>query len=59
MESAGYFRPGQQPPECTLVAEVSIQEPIPFSYNLNLKGLQNPLSVLLHSPVQATTSTQG
>jgi len=59
MRSAGYFRPGRQPPECTLEAEASSQESTTFTYILNLKGLQKPLSILLHPPVQVSTSTQG
>ena len=58
MESAGYFRPGRQPPECKLLALASSQES-QFLYILNLKGLQTPLAILLYLPIQTTTSTQG
>ena len=58
MKSAAYFIPGQQPPECKLVAQTSSQES-QFEYRLKLKGLQMPLSILLCIPIQTTTSTQG
>lgn len=61
MESVDYFRPGQQLPVCKLLAQASTQESIPqLLYELNLKGLQKPKSILIHHPpIQATTSTQG
>ena len=53
MESAGYFKPGRQPPECKLLAQASNRESIrQLFYVLNLKGLQTPSFVLLHLPMQ-------
>ena len=60
MESAGYFRPGRQPPECKLLAQASNQESIrQLFYVLNLKGLLTPSFVLLHLPIQAPMNKQG
>ena len=60
IESAGYFRPGRQPPECKLLAQASNQKSIhQLFYVLNLKGLQTPSFILLHLPTQAARNMLG
>lgn len=55
MRSAGDFRPGLQLPACKLLAQPckSTQQ---LLYKLNLRGLQNPLFILLRLP---PADTQG